>query len=60
MAFRKIGLEGKDWMHLAQDMDQWLSPVNTLMNLRVSYEVGISWDSLSASEEGHCSMELVS
>jgi hypothetical protein len=24
-----------DWIHLAQDRDQWLAVVNTVMNLRV-------------------------
>jgi len=24
---REIGWEGVDWMHLAQDMDQWRAPV---------------------------------
>jgi hypothetical protein len=24
MLFREIGWEGMDWMHLAQDTDQWL------------------------------------
>jgi hypothetical protein len=34
-ALREIGCEGLDWMHLAQDRDQWLAVVNTVMNLRV-------------------------
>jgi hypothetical protein len=25
-----------DWIHLAQDMDQWRALVNTVMNLRVT------------------------
>jgi hypothetical protein len=25
-----------DWIHLAQDMDQWRALMNTVMNLRVS------------------------
>jgi hypothetical protein len=35
--------------------------VNTAMNLRVPYKVGISWlaESLSASQEAFCSMELI-
>jgi hypothetical protein len=32
---REIGWEGVDWIHLAQDMDQWRSLVNTVMNLRI-------------------------
>jgi len=31
----EIGWEGVDWMHLAQDRDQWRAPVNTVLNLRV-------------------------
>jgi len=27
--------EGVDWIHLAEDRDQWLAVVNTVMNLRV-------------------------
>jgi hypothetical protein len=30
MNFREM-----DWIHLAQDMGQWLAVVNTVMNLRV-------------------------
>jgi hypothetical protein len=26
--------EGMDWIHLAQDRDQWLAVVNTVMNLQ--------------------------
>jgi hypothetical protein len=32
---REIGWEGVDWMHLAQDMDNWRAVVNTVMNFRV-------------------------
>jgi hypothetical protein len=28
-----------DWIHLAQDGDQWRALVNTVMNLRVTYNV---------------------
>jgi hypothetical protein len=35
MDLRKIGWEGVDWIHLAQDMDQWWAIVNMIMNLRV-------------------------
>jgi hypothetical protein len=31
----KCGGNGVDWMHLAQDRDQWLALVNVVMNLRV-------------------------
>jgi hypothetical protein len=32
---REIEWESVDWMHLAQDRDQWQNLVNTVMNLRV-------------------------
>jgi transcription termination factor 2 len=32
---REIGLDGMDWIDLAQDRDQWRTLVNTVMNLRV-------------------------
>jgi hypothetical protein len=32
---RKIVWERVEWIHLAQDMDQWRALVNTVMNLRV-------------------------
>jgi hypothetical protein len=35
MDLREIGLEGVDWIHLAQDRDQWRAVVNTVMNIRV-------------------------
>jgi hypothetical protein len=35
MDLREIGWEGVDWIHLAQDRDQWRAVVNTVMNLRV-------------------------
>jgi hypothetical protein len=36
MDLRGIGREDADWMHLAEDRDQWLALVNTVMNLSVS------------------------
>jgi hypothetical protein len=35
MHLREIGWEGVDWMHLAQDRDQWLALVNIVMNFGV-------------------------
>jgi hypothetical protein len=32
---RKTGWKGVDWIHVAQDRDQWRALVNTVMNLRV-------------------------
>jgi hypothetical protein len=36
MGLGETGWEGLDWIHLAQDSDQWLAVVNTVMNLQVS------------------------
>jgi hypothetical protein len=33
MDLRKVGWEIVDWMHLAQDSEQWRAVVNTVMNL---------------------------
>jgi hypothetical protein len=35
MDLKKIGLGGVEWIHLAQDRDQWRAVVNAVMNLRV-------------------------
>jgi hypothetical protein len=35
MDLREKGWDCVDWIHLAQDRDQWLALVNTVMNLRV-------------------------
>jgi hypothetical protein len=35
MDLREIGWETVDWIHLAQDRDQWRTPVNTVIILRV-------------------------
>jgi hypothetical protein len=32
MNLREIACEDVDWMHLAQDRDQWRALVNTVMN----------------------------
>jgi hypothetical protein len=32
---REMGWEGVDWIHVAQDRDQWWTVVNTVINLRV-------------------------
>jgi hypothetical protein len=31
----EIGWDGREWIELAQDRDQWRALVNTVMNLRV-------------------------
>jgi hypothetical protein len=35
MGFREIVLEDLDWIHWAQDRDQWRAVVKTVMNLWV-------------------------
>jgi hypothetical protein len=35
MDLRELGWDGVDWMHMAQDRDQWRALVNTVLNLRV-------------------------
>jgi hypothetical protein len=36
MDLREIGIDGANWIRLAQDRVQWRAFVNTVMNLRVS------------------------
>jgi hypothetical protein len=36
---RVIGWSGMDWIHLAQDKDQWRALVNMVINLQVPYSV---------------------
>jgi hypothetical protein len=31
----EVGWEGADWIHLAQDRDEWRALLNTVMKLRV-------------------------
>jgi hypothetical protein len=40
MDLREIGWEGLEWMHLAQDRDQWQAVVNTVMKLQVPKKAG--------------------
>jgi len=35
MDVRKVGIDGANWIQLAQDRVQWQSIVGTIMNLRV-------------------------
>jgi len=51
-----LGVDGKvtEWIHLAQENDQWWALVNTVMKLQVLLRKG-----LLAYLEGLCSMESV-
>jgi hypothetical protein len=40
MDVREIGLEGVDWIYLAQDRNAWQAVVNTVMNHRVLCKAG--------------------
>jgi hypothetical protein len=43
MDVREVGCEGVDWMHLAQDRDQWRAVIiNKVMKIRVHNKRGIS------------------
>jgi hypothetical protein len=35
MDLREIGLDGMDWINVAQNRDQWRALVNTVIHLRV-------------------------
>jgi hypothetical protein len=39
MDLGEIGWDGKDWIELAQDRDQWKALVNTVMSLRVPLKI---------------------
>jgi hypothetical protein len=36
---RELGWESVDWIHLAQDSNQWRVLVNSILNLRVLYNI---------------------
>jgi hypothetical protein len=40
MNLREIGWGGMDWIHRAQDRDQWRAPVNTVIKFWVPKNVG--------------------
>jgi hypothetical protein len=44
---REIGIDGANWIRLAQDRVQWWAFVNTVMNLRFHNESRIFFDKLS-------------
>jgi hypothetical protein len=49
MDLREIGWGVMDWIHLAQDTDQWRALVNTVMKLQVHRMLGYSWVSAQLS-----------
>jgi hypothetical protein len=52
MAPREMGLEDVDWIHLAQDKEEWWELANMVMNLRVPYNAeNIFVEQLLAFEE---------
>jgi hypothetical protein len=50
MYLRGTGIDGANWIQLAQDRIQWRACVNTVMNLRVPQESRIFFDKLSDSQ----------
>jgi hypothetical protein len=44
---RDIGIDGANWIQMAQDKVQWRIFVNMVMNLRFHKESGIFFDKLS-------------
>jgi hypothetical protein len=56
---REIGIDGANWIRLAQDRVQWRAFVDTVMNLRFPYRKYIVWQAelLSAFQRIFCTME---
>jgi hypothetical protein len=50
MDLREIGIDGANWIQLAQDRVQWRACVSTVMNLRVPYESRILFDKPSDNQ----------
>jgi hypothetical protein len=50
MDLREIGIDGENWIQLAQNRVQWWACVNTVMNLRVPQESRILFDNLSDNQ----------
>jgi hypothetical protein len=50
MDLREIGIDGANWICLAQDRVRWRACVNTVMNLRVPKEGDIFFDKLSDNQ----------
>jgi len=41
MDLREIGIDGANWIHLAQDRVHWQAPVDVLIDLWVPWKWGI-------------------
>jgi hypothetical protein len=50
MDLREMGIDGANWIQLAQDRVQWRAFVNTVINLRVPYERSVFFDRRSNSQ----------
>jgi hypothetical protein len=50
MDLREIGMDGANWIQLAQNKIRWRAFVNTVMNLRVPLESRIFFDKLSDNQ----------
>jgi len=49
MDFREIGIDGANWIRLAQERIQWRAFVNTVTNIGFHKESGMFFDKLSDS-----------
>jgi hypothetical protein len=58
---RGVGWDGMDWIHLAEDRDQWRALVNTVMNIRVPWNIRkfLCSCTIAAPQKGLSSMKLV-
>jgi hypothetical protein len=50
MDLREIGIDGANWIQLAQDRVQWQTCVNMAMNLWVPYKSRIFFDKQSDNQ----------
>jgi hypothetical protein len=50
MNLKEIGIDGANWIQLAQDRVHWRAFVNTVLNLRVTQESRIFFDKLSDNQ----------
>ncbi|KAJ4446301.1 hypothetical protein ANN_12996 [Periplaneta americana] len=41
MDLREVGYDGRDWINLAQDKDQWRAYVRAAINLHVGFPAGV-------------------